>query len=317
MEEKTLIDTLDSLSNVDYDASECEVIIVAGGENTLKVAKKYAETSQINIRVISQDSTEGKNKAILDGLKVCKGGIIVLLDADSSVHPGWLRELVTPLKEGKADFIQGYSLPMRETWISKFYTIEKSIMKNSSRRTLNGSDSIAFFKKIVKDKESVFFNPDVKVGFDYYLSKILIREGYTIWFNDKAVLRTYRPDSLSSFIKTESRWAKGLVDMRLFKNVSSSIRDYFSILIISSFLILLFAPGFMRLIGAIILILFSLRSLLLFYSTLKENFSLNDLLYFPNYFSLIIIIEVLIGREIIMQLIGFRKIDPNFKGPRK
>ena len=155
------------------------------------------------------------------------------------------------------------------------------------------------------------------MGFDYYLSKILIREGYTIWFNDKAVLRTYRPDSLSSFIKTESRWAKGLVDMRLFKNVSSSIRDYFSILIISSFLILLFAPGFMRLIGAIILILFSLRSLLLFYSTLKENFSLNDLLYFPNYFSLIIIIEVLIGREIIMQLIGFRKIDPNFKGPRK
>jgi len=88
--ERKIKNTLD----IDYPKHKFEIIVVESGstDNTYSMLSKYA--SQENIKLIKQPRRLGKSSAINQGLRECKGDIVVLTDADARFEREAVKELV-------------------------------------------------------------------------------------------------------------------------------------------------------------------------------------------------------------------------------
>ena len=80
-----------------------EVILIDGNstDNTIAVAQTLMPT----IKIVKQTGF-GKGNALREGFAICKGDIIVMLDADGSTHPNEIPHFVSALVAGK-DFAKG------------------------------------------------------------------------------------------------------------------------------------------------------------------------------------------------------------------
>lgn len=80
-----------------------EVILVDGHstDDTIAVAKRLWE----DIRIVPQ-ARRGKGDALREGFAVCRGDIVVMLDADGSTDPQEIPRFVSALLQG-ADFVKG------------------------------------------------------------------------------------------------------------------------------------------------------------------------------------------------------------------
>ena len=80
------------LSSIDY-----EVIIVEDNspDGTLEVAKQLAKIFGENrIKILSRPGKMGLGSAYIDGLKLCSGEFVFLMDADMSHHPNHIPQFI-------------------------------------------------------------------------------------------------------------------------------------------------------------------------------------------------------------------------------
>ncbi len=95
-EETTVVKTLRSLSHLDYDKKQLEIIVVDDGskDQTYEKAKAFARKNpKIDIKVFRQKNG-GKFTALNLAIKKCRGDFFGALDADSFVHPKALRRIM-------------------------------------------------------------------------------------------------------------------------------------------------------------------------------------------------------------------------------
>lgn len=73
-----------------------EVIIVEDNspDGTLQVAERLKKAFGNKIIIISRPSKLGLGSAYIDGLKVCTGNYVFLMDADLSHHPRHIPEFI-------------------------------------------------------------------------------------------------------------------------------------------------------------------------------------------------------------------------------
>jgi len=92
-EEKTIADTLKHIFNIKYE-SILEVIVVndKSSDNTLKIVdglcKKYSK-----LKILDNKKNLGKAGSLNRGLKIAKGELVVVVDADSYPAPDSLRKM--------------------------------------------------------------------------------------------------------------------------------------------------------------------------------------------------------------------------------
>lgn len=103
-----------ALQKIDYP--QWEAIIMAGGSDGTYQAALDAAAGDPRLRVLER-GPEPKNEALNRGIAQAAYDVIVLLDADSIVFPGWLTALLRPLLSG-ASASYGFYLPLKDTWIS-------------------------------------------------------------------------------------------------------------------------------------------------------------------------------------------------------
>eukprot|EP00607_Mallomonas_marina_P003250 CAMPEP_0182428706 /NCGR_PEP_ID=MMETSP1167-20130531/23224_1 /TAXON_ID=2988 /ORGANISM="Mallomonas Sp, Strain CCMP3275" /LENGTH=241 /DNA_ID=CAMNT_0024611747 /DNA_START=121 /DNA_END=846 /DNA_ORIENTATION=- len=87
-----------------------EVIIVEDNspDGTLEVAKKLQETfGKSKIIIHPRPGKLGLGSAYMDGLKLCKGSFVFLMDADMSHHPEHIPEFIKAQKSGNYDIVTG------------------------------------------------------------------------------------------------------------------------------------------------------------------------------------------------------------------
>lgn len=206
-EEKVLRDTLNAVQEVEYPLDVCELIIVAGGGDTFSVASDFDMSVFGKYVVLEQEADDSKSGAVIKGLKVAKGEIIAILDADTIVSKEWLREMVAVSQKGFAA-VNGTFCPVhKNNLISPYFTAE-IIYNNSVNSTrLYANASIAFKKEIIdKHGIDVFFKKELIANDDYYFMNQLLKRGYKIGIAKDAIVMTYFPTNIRKFMKDYIRW---------------------------------------------------------------------------------------------------------------
>jgi cellulose synthase/poly-beta-1,6-N-acetylglucosamine synthase-like glycosyltransferase len=234
-ESLVLPSTLNSLRKILYDLNKVEIIIIAGGiDNTLSIANELNSTSFERTNIIEQRPGMGKSQAIIEGLKVAKNDVIVLLDADCTVDKNWLSELVKSLNNG-FDAVSGNCYPTK-----KHYTAVEAYKRTGYNHaikykvaTLNGMASIAFKKSIlIKFGIEYFFDKDLIANDDIFFLLKLNENGYNVGIVENAVIYSHYPVTFTDFIKEDLRWRQAWFQLSQ-KNVIDLKNAFFHSMIIS------------------------------------------------------------------------------------
>lgn len=196
-EAETIGDLLEVLKNLDLGLNlESEVIIVddCSTDATKEIVKRFiSENSQLDIRLVEQETNKGKGAALHRAISECTGDFTVIQDADLEYDPHEYINLLKPILSGRADvvygsrFMGGYAHRILFFWHSignKFLTTLSNAFTN-----LNLTDMETCYKMFRTDilksldlKEKKFgFEPEVtakisripgiriyEVGISYY-----------------------------------------------------------------------------------------------------------------------------------------------------
>lgn len=220
-----VIDTLDSLLKQSLLADE---IIVADGGSEEKLVEKIKEYSKkskiIKFYDIPGTIAESRNKT----MELVKGDIIIFIDSDEKAPKDWLKIIIKPIIENKADFVGGKTIPMNkpknkvEEYIYKKseynyqhiykYDVSKIHMGNSAWRK-------KIFDKIGNFDEKIQWG-----GEDYDINIRALQAGFKGVFSDEAwVWHDRGIDTLGKFIKKKYKYDIGSTITYL-KNNESKIK---------------------------------------------------------------------------------------------
>ncbi len=249
-EKGTIEKCIQALGQVTYPAT-WEAIILAGGEDGTSEAAKGAAEGDERFRVMER-GPEPKNAAIKRGIREAQHCILVLLDCDNMVEPGWLKALITPIAVG-ASVSVGNSRANRITWV----TLEEEMWNIYTYRILKlswiqGDRSIAIRREVLEQIGGLPEHTYAREDWDIWAR--LGDTGKKVVFAEGARLMTDRPATLAETWKHQVRWRRthvnGLWEHRtiLSKHPAELFRQAYGYLLAISlailFLIAVISPVF-------------------------------------------------------------------------
>jgi dolichol-phosphate mannosyltransferase len=106
-EEKTVLDVIKKLEKISFIPIKREIIVVDDGstDGTIEKIKK-------NKKIIGlfHGVNKGKGEAVKTGLKKAKGDYVIIQDADLEYDPKYIKILLKPILENKAEVVYGTRL---------------------------------------------------------------------------------------------------------------------------------------------------------------------------------------------------------------
>ncbi len=112
-EEKSIVSILKQVQEVRIPNVTKEIIIVDDGsrDNTANIIKDYVYRKHQNeINLFTHTVNKGKGAAIITGIKEAKGDYIIIQDADMEYDPSYIKKLVDPILNKKAQVVYGTRL---------------------------------------------------------------------------------------------------------------------------------------------------------------------------------------------------------------
>lgn len=109
-EESTIVTILERVLDVDLKGIKKEIIIVddASTDNSLNLIQSFIQThTNEDIKLISQESNQGKGAALHRGIEMAKGEYLLIQDADLEYDPQDYHNLFRPVISGNADVVYG------------------------------------------------------------------------------------------------------------------------------------------------------------------------------------------------------------------
>lgn len=323
-EEKNLKKCVENLLKSSY--RNYEIIIIAGGsDRTLNEAKKL---SQVNPKItVIEQGNEGKSGALNNGLRIAKGEIIVLLDADSLVEQDWLDYLIAPIADGRASATSGNPYPYECNWVTSFHSMCSLFRIFRGKKSLFGAATVAIKREVIEKIGGFYEN--AHAADDLALDRNVKALGYNIECVEKAKLKTDFSSTFMDFLKIETRWIRSSFHYYLKKEpikkqilvpkefISNYFEFIYSMLILAG-ISLFFLPNNMVLVAikTIYIFIFSIdflrrvsKPFILFLYT-KNKFWLNHL-YVPIIFQIASYFIVVYG------VLTFYRSSKTFSGPRK
>lgn len=106
-EEKTILEVIDRVLDADIPDVKKEIIVVDDGStDSTREKLKNIKT----VRIILHKKNQGKGAAVKTGIKNATGDYIIIQDADLEYHPKYIKELIKPIMDKKADVVYGTRL---------------------------------------------------------------------------------------------------------------------------------------------------------------------------------------------------------------
>lgn len=202
-EKGTIERNIRALQAVDYP--DWEAIILAGGDDGTYAAATRVAAGDDRFRVLER-GPEPKNAALNRGIQAAQHDILVLLDCDNIVEPGWLRALITPIVNGAAVSV-GDSRPNCITWV----TLEERMWNIHTYQVLQlswiqGDRSIAIRRDLLERIGGLPEHTYAREDWDIWAR--LGETGEQVAFAEGARLTTDRPATLKESWKHQVRFRR-------------------------------------------------------------------------------------------------------------
>ena len=221
-EEKVLGRLLERLAHQQYDKDSYEVLVVedSSADRTYEVCESYARSYR-NIKCMKLPPSKvlnGKSRAINEALKVARGNVIGIMDADSVPSLDLLSSVAARFANG-AVAVQVKVIPLnaRESLVARLAALEELLYEY----TLIGRAKLGLFVRlegtgsfVLKDVINSLngFNENALTE-DADLSYKIYSMGYRVeYVNDVAVMKEVVP-RFSWLVKQRLRWYRGNLEL--------------------------------------------------------------------------------------------------------
>jgi len=211
-EEKTIEETIDHIFRIDYPIKELIVLNDGSTDKTKEIVerllKKYPKLKLINKK------NSGKGDSLNAGLKVAKGELVVVVDADSYPDKESFKKLVGFFDDEKVGAATCVFVPRnRNKFIEKMQVIEYNIIA-FTRKLLGYVDAIyvtpgplAMYRKTALNKIGGFDTKNMTE--DIEITWRLIQAGYKRKMCLSTNATTTVPDNLKAWYIQRRRWNVG------------------------------------------------------------------------------------------------------------
>jgi len=215
-EEKTIKNTLQSLIELDYPKYEIIVIDDGSTDKTLHEATKFPSST---VKVIHQQN-QGKANALNNGIKNSKGEIIVTVDADTTLKKDSLKKISARFaKNNQIGAVAGNVKVIPEKSLLNIiqgteYTIGINLLRKAQSMlgcVMIVPGPIAALKKEAITKVGLFSDDTFAEDFDITMK--ILKQGYKVEYEDKAISYTDAPKNIEDFMKQRRRWYRGMLQV--------------------------------------------------------------------------------------------------------
>jgi len=223
-EETVLPRLLNALIHQNYPREKVEVIVVEDGSTdaTVDICQEYARKTQGWVRIVHAENSYGKPSALNRALKVCKGDIIAVFDADSIPERDALLNAAKHFQDKSIAALQGRTLTVNSdvNMLTKFISYEESIWYEGY---LKGKDALNLFvhlkgscQFIRRDMlESLGGWSEKHLSEDMEISARLTEKGRRIKYTSDVRSWQESPESLTQMFRQRVRWFRGSMEVAL------------------------------------------------------------------------------------------------------
>ena len=216
-EEYAIGRTLDALLKMKYPSFEVVVVDDGSSDRTSEIVRSYIEKGPV--RLVQKEVNEGKAMALNDALPVCRGEILLLIDADIIVTPDLLNNIVPHFRSSRVGAVTGNPrVANRRGLLKRLQAIEFSSIISMQRRaqriwgrvmTVSGA-VVAFRRSAILDVG--LFTPSMATE-DIDMTWRLQMRFWDIRYEPRAVVWMEVPPNLREFWKQRRRWVRGLAQV--------------------------------------------------------------------------------------------------------
>lgn len=206
---------LENLASQDYPRDAFEVIVIDdnSGDSTPAAARGF--TGIPNLRVIRNDG-RGKKAAIMAGVRLASGNIIITVDADSRMKPSWLRTIVSFYEKEKPEMvICPVMLSEGKVFFHRFQELEFLSLQGITAGTAAAGDPVMcnganlLFTKKTFQKHSADLHEELISGDDIFLLHGIKKDknARILWLESEYATVTSKTTlSVRSFLSQRARW---------------------------------------------------------------------------------------------------------------
>lgn len=213
-EEATIGDTMEALLAIDYPNFEVIVVNDHSPDNTAGEVRRFLADHRV--RLLNKKVNEGKAMALNDALPLCRGEILLIIDADIVVTPQILRYMVPHFLGTRVAAVTGNPrVRNRKSMLQHMQAIEFSSIVSMQRRaqrvlgrilTVSGA-VFAVRRTALLDVGG--FSPHMATE-DMDLTWRLQMQFWDVRYEPRAVVWMQVPPNLRELWKQRRRWARGL-----------------------------------------------------------------------------------------------------------
>jgi cellulose synthase/poly-beta-1,6-N-acetylglucosamine synthase-like glycosyltransferase/spore germination protein YaaH/peptidoglycan/xylan/chitin deacetylase (PgdA/CDA1 family) len=212
-EEEVIVYTVNSVLESDYP--NLEVIVVDDGSTDGTGDMLDSEFGRNPaVRVIHQPN-RGKPAALSHALVEASSGIIVTIDADTSVEPNAVTKLVRHFVNPRVGAVAGnVKVGNRVSWLTRWQALEYVTSQNLEKRAFDLLNCIPVVPGALSAwraeaiHEAGGFNADT-VAEDTDLTITIRRAGWKIYYEEEAIGWTDAPETASALVRQRFRWTFG------------------------------------------------------------------------------------------------------------
>ena len=209
-EEKTIVDTVNSVLLSDYKKFNVIVVDDGSADKTYEILqKKFGDDPRVT--VITQPNG-GKSRALNNGIASAKGELLLLIDADTMIAKDAISLLVPHFKDPRVAAVSGNTRVSNvKNLITRFQRVEYirdfNLIKNGMARF--GAMAVVPGALGMWRKSEVIacggFSTDT-LGEDRDLTMALMKNGCKVEFEPMSFSETEAPHNLKNFIRQRFRW---------------------------------------------------------------------------------------------------------------
>ena len=191
---------LRSLEVQTYKDFEVTVINDASTDLTAEFLNEYQASSSLQMRVVANETNLGVAGSRNAGIRHASGEIIAFTDADCTLNPAWISELIKGFEQPAVAAVGGKILDHRTENIWELTNKGHNyVASDAGYVTYIQGCNMSFLNSVLKQ---YMFNDELKYGYEEkLLCDLLIKTGYKIYYNPNALVYHKHRSTLKALVR--------------------------------------------------------------------------------------------------------------------